>query len=125
MADVPAYAPCDPAASQETASGLVYEVLEEGEGRSPSASDHVTVHYAGWLEDGTLFDSSYGRGQTATFPLNAVIAGWTEGVQLMKEGAVYRFAIPGPLAYGSTPPPGSGIPPDATLVFQVELLGIA
>ncbi|MFT7463426.1 MAG: FKBP-type peptidyl-prolyl cis-trans isomerase FkpA [Pseudohongiellaceae bacterium] len=106
-----------------TASGLSYEVVSEGEGASPSATDKVTVHYAGWLTDGTHFDSSYGRGEPATFPLNGVIAGWTEGVQLMKPGAIYRFLIPPKMAYGASgAPPVIG--PNATLVFQVELLKV-
>ena len=106
-----------------TASGLAYEVVSEGDGASPSATDLVTVHYAGWLTDGTPFDSSYSRGQPATFPLNGVIAGWTEGVQLMKPGATYRFLIPPGLAYGASgAPPVIG--PGATLVFQVELIKV-
>ena len=106
-----------------TASGLAYEVVSEGEGPSPSATDLVTVHYAGWLTDGTPFDSSYSRGQPATFPLNGVIAGWTEGVQLMKPGATYRFLIPPEMAYGASgAPPVIG--PGATLVFQVELIKV-
>ncbi len=106
-----------------TASGLQYEVLTEGSGASPSATDQVTVHYRGTLTDGTEFDSSYERGQPATFPLNRVIAGWTEGVQLMNVGSKYRFTIPPNLAYGKRGVPGT-IPPDATLVFEVELLEI-
>lgn len=109
--------------AQVTASGLKYEVVEEGSGRSPGARDKVTVHYAGWLTDGTLFDSSYSRGQTIQFPLDGVIAGWTEGVQQMKEGSTYRFLIPPQLAYGpSGAPPVIG--PNATLVFQVELIQV-
>ena len=122
--DVPAFSlPSDDAVTT-TPSGLKYEVVSEGTGAAPAATDKVTVHYAGWLTDGTHFDSSYGRGQPATFPLNGVIAGWTEGVQLMKPGAVYRFVIPPELAYGTQgAPPVIG--PGATLVFQVELLGVA
>lgn len=106
-----------------TASGLAYEVVSEGEGESPSATDLVTVHYAGWLTDGTPFDSSYSRGQPATFPLNGVISGWTEGVQLMKPGSTYRFLIPPEMAYGASgAPPVIG--PGATLVFQVELIKV-
>lgn len=106
-----------------TASGLQYEVITEGTGASPSATDQVSVHYAGTLTDGTEFDSSYKRGQPATFPLNRVIPGWTEGVQLMKVGSKYKFTIPGNLAYGERGIPGT-IPPNATLVFEVELLEI-
>ncbi len=107
----------------KTASGLQYEVLREGTGKAPAATDTVQVHYAGWLEDGTGFDSSYGRGEPAEFPLNGVIAGWTEGVQLMKEGAIYQFVIPGNLAYGlGGSPPKIG--PNATLVFRIELLKV-
>ncbi|MGD8816034.1 MAG: FKBP-type peptidyl-prolyl cis-trans isomerase, partial [Acidobacteriota bacterium] len=106
-----------------TDSGLQYEVLEEGSGPSPSATDEVTVHYEGRLIDGTVFDSSIEKGSPATFPLNRVIPGWTEGVQLMKVGSKYRFFIPGELGYGMTPPPGE-IGPNATLIFEVELLAI-
>ena len=106
-----------------TASGLQYESLEEGSGPSPSARDKVTVHYAGWLTDGTLFDSSYSRGETIQFPLDGVIAGWTEGVQLMKEGSKYRFLIPADLAYGARGAPPT-IGPNETLVFQVELIKV-
>lgn len=107
-----------------TASGLKYEMVSDGEGGNPSASDKVTVHYAGWNLDGALFDSSYGRGQPATFPLGGVIAGWTEGVQLMKPGAVFRFVIPSDLAYGPHGAPPA-IAPNATLLFQVELLSVS
>ena len=107
-----------------TDSGLQYEVVEEGGGESPAAADTVTVHYRGTLVDGTEFDSSHERGEPATFPLNRVIKGWTEGVQLMQVGATYRFVIPPELGYGPAgAPPNIG--PNATLVFEVELLGIA
>ena len=104
-----------------TDSGLQYKVLKEGEGVSPDSTDTVRVQYKGMLLDGTVFDSSYKRGKPATFPLNRVIPGWTEGVQLMKEGAKYKFWIPGKLAYGQNPPPNSPIGPNQTLVFEVEL----
>ncbi len=106
-----------------TASGLQYKVLEEGTGRQPVATDTVEVHYTGTLTDGTKFDSSRDRGQTIEFPLNGVIAGWTEGVQLMKEGARYEFTIPSELGYGAR---GAGgvIPPNATLIFDVELIAV-
>lgn len=106
-----------------TESGLQYEVIETGVGPMPKATDQVTVHYKGTLIDGTTFDSSYDRGQPATFGLNQVIAGWTEGVQLMKVGSKYRFYIPYNLAYGER---GAGgmIPPYAALIFDVELLSI-
>lgn len=107
-----------------TASGLQYKVLTEGTGSKPLATDKVTVHYKGTLIDGTQFDSSYDRGQPATFPLNGVIAGWTEGVQLMKEGAKYRFFIPSKLGYGERGA-GASIPANATLIFDVELISIA
>jgi FKBP-type peptidyl-prolyl cis-trans isomerase len=105
-----------------TASGLQYEVLKEGTGPSPKATDTVTVNYKGTLMDGTTFDSSYDRGQPATFVLNQVIPGWTEGVQLMKPGAKYKFYIPSGLAYGEQAPPQIG--PNAPLIFEVELLSI-
>jgi FKBP-type peptidyl-prolyl cis-trans isomerase FkpA len=105
-----------------TASGLQYEVLKEGSGPSPKATDTVTVNYKGTLMDGTTFDSSYDRGQPATFVLNQVIPGWTEGVQLMKPGAKYKFYIPSNLAYGEQAPPQIG--PNAPLIFEVELLSI-
>ena len=106
-----------------TASGLQYMVLQEGSGDHPSASSNVTVHYTGKNLDGSVFDSSVERGQPATFPLNDVIAGWTEGVQLMKPGAKYRFWIPSDLAYGERGA-GADIAPGATLMFDVELLSI-
>ena len=106
-----------------TASGLQYEVLNEGTGRSPKATDKVRCHYEGRLTDGTVFDSSYQRGEPADFGLNQVIAGWTEGVQLMKEGAKYRFHIPYLLGYGERGA-GASIPPYATLVFDVELINV-
>lgn len=104
-------------------SGLQYKVLREGEGRKPAATDSVQCHYEGTLVDGTVFDSSYRRGEPATFPLNGVIKGWTEGVQLMAEGAKYRFFIPYHLAYGERGA-GQSIPPYAALVFDVELIKI-
>ena len=106
-----------------TASGLQYQVLREGNGQSPKATDTVECHYEGTLIDGTKFDSSYDRGQTATFPLNQVIAGWTEGLQLMKEGGKYRFFIPYELGYGERGA-GASIPPFSTLVFDVELVPV-
>ncbi len=106
-----------------TASGLQYEVLREGTGASPKATDTVEVHYEGTLTDGKKFDSSYDRKETIEFPLNGVIAGWTEGVQLMKEGAKYRFAIPSDLAYGPRGIPGV-IPGGAPLLFDVELIKV-
>lgn len=108
----------------ETESGLQYKVLEEGTGESPTAEDVVRVHYEGTLIDGEVFDSSYERGQPAEFPLNRVIKGWTEGVQLMKEGAIYEFYIPSELAYGANAPQGSPIGPNETLIFKVELLEV-
>ena len=106
-----------------TKSGLQYKILTEGTGRQPKATDKVRCHYEGTLIDGTVFDSSYRRGEPADFPLNGVIPGWTEGVQLMKEGAKYRFFIPYLLGYGEQGA-GSSIPPFATLVFDVELIKV-
>lgn len=106
-----------------TDSGLQYKVLATGDGAQPSASDTVEVHYTGTLIDGKKFDSSRDRGQTIEFPLNGVIAGWTEGVQLMKEGARYEFTIPSDLAYGPSGIPGV-IPGGATLIFDVELIAV-
>ena len=108
---------------QVTASGLQYEVLEATIGQKPKATDTVKVHYEGTLIDGTVFDSSYKRGESISFPLNGVIKGWTEGLQLMSVGSKYKFFIPYQLSYGER---GSGqqIPPYAALIFTVELLGI-
>jgi len=104
-------------------SGLQYKVLREGDGRKPKTTDQVVCHYEGFLIDGTVFDSSYQRGEPATFPLNQVITGWTEGLQLMQEGAKYRFFIPYRLGYGEG---GAGalIPPYSALIFDVELIEV-
>lgn len=104
-------------------SGLQYKVLREGDGRKPSATDKVECHYEGTLINGEVFDSSYRRGETATFGLNQVIKGWTEGLQLMQEGAKYRFFIPYDLAYGERGA-GQSIPPYAALIFDVELIKV-
>jgi FKBP-type peptidyl-prolyl cis-trans isomerase FklB len=107
-----------------TASGLKYQVMKKGSGTaSPKASDTVKVHYHGTLLDGTVFDSSVQRGEPISFPLNGVIPGWTEGLQLMKVGDKFKFEIPSNLAYGANSP-SPKIPPNSTLVFEVELLGI-
>ncbi|MES2682810.1 MAG: FKBP-type peptidyl-prolyl cis-trans isomerase [Pseudomonadota bacterium] len=106
-----------------TATGLQYEVLTEGTGESPKATDTVTVHYKGTLINGETFDSSYDRGQPVSFPLQNVIPGWTEGLQLMKPGAKYKFVIPSALAYGERGA-GAKIGPNSTLVFEVELLNL-
>ena len=108
----------------ETASGLQYKVITAGEGDKPAATDTVKVHYTGRLLDGTVFDSSVERGEPVEFPLNGVIPGWTEGVQLMGKGAKFQFWIPSDLAYGDGGAPGGTIPPGSTLEFEVELLEI-
>ena len=108
---------------QVTESGLQYLVLQEGNGKSPKATDRVKCHYEGMLTDGTLFDSSVQRGEPAVFPLNGVIAGWTEGLQLMKEGGKTRFFIPYHLGYGEAGAAGA-IPPYAALIFDVELIEV-
>ena len=105
-----------------TNSGLQYLVIKQGTGKQPASDSRVKVHYEGRLIDGTVFDSSIDRGEPLTFPLNQVIAGWTEGVQLMKEGAKYRLFIPSTLAYGETG--ANTIPPSSTLIFDVELLEV-
>jgi len=106
-----------------TPSGLQYEVLEATLGQKPKATDTVKVHYEGTLIDGTIFDSSYKRGESISFPLNGVIKGWTEGLQLMSVGSKFKFFIPYQLAYGERGA-GASIPPYAALIFTVELLGI-
>ncbi len=105
-----------------TASGLQYEVVTAGEGEKPTAADTVTVHYTGTLIDGTTFDSSIERGEPISFPLNGVIAGWTEGVQLMSPGSTYKFAIPSALGYGARD--GGPIPPNSILLFEVQLISV-
>ena len=105
-------------------SGLVYKSLKDGDGASPSATDVVRVHYKGTLPDGKEFDSSYKRGQPAEFPLNRVIKCWTEGLQKMKVGGKAQLTCPPGIAYGERGTPGGPIPPNATLHFEIELLGI-
>ena len=104
-------------------SGLMYKVIEAGHGATPGARDSVTVHYRGTLIDGTVFDSSYDRGQPATFPVNRVIAGWVEALQLMTEGSKWELYIPSEMAYGRAGA-GGDIGPDCALIFEVELLKI-
>tara|TARA_Y100000588_G_scaffold38862_1_gene37207 strand:+ start:167 stop:640 length:474 start_codon:yes stop_codon:yes gene_type:complete len=112
-----------PPEAETTDSGLAHRLLQAGTGSAyPTATSSVTVHYSGWLTDGSMFDSSVTRGEPASFPLNRVIGGWTEGVQLMVVGEKRRFWIPSELAYGSRGRPG--IPPNSLLVFDIELLGI-
>ncbi|MDE6006072.1 MAG: FKBP-type peptidyl-prolyl cis-trans isomerase [Muribaculaceae bacterium] len=107
-----------------TESGLKYMILREGTGKSPKETDVVTVHYSGNLPDGTVFDSSYDRGEPTSFPLNRVIPGWTEGLQLMKTGGKAVFYIPSNLAYGPTGTPGGPIGPNQDLLFTVELIEV-
>jgi FKBP-type peptidyl-prolyl cis-trans isomerase FklB len=109
---------------QETATGLQYEILTEGDGQKPAATDVVSVHYHGTLIDGTVFDSSVQRGTPASFGVHQVIPGWTEALQLMNVGSKYRLYIPQNLAYGANPHPGGPIQPFSTLIFDVELLAI-
>ena len=108
----------------QTDSGIQFRVITQGDGAKPKAESVVEVHYRGKLLDGTEFDSSHNRGDTAKFPLNQVIRGWTEGVQLMNVGSIYEFWIPSELAYGDNPPGGSMIPAGAVLYFEVELIDI-
>ena len=108
----------------ETASGLKYALITPGEGASPSATSEVTVHYTGYLANGNVFDSSVSRGEPTSFPLNQVIRGWTEGLQLMKPGGLAVFCIPGELAYGEQGQPAAGIGSNETLYFAVELLSV-
>lgn len=108
---------------QITESGLQYKVLSSGEGNTPSAESTVEVHYEGKLIDGTIFDSSYQRGETTSFPVNGVIPGWTEALQLMKEGDTWEVTIPSNLAYGQNGA-GQAIGPNATLIFKVELVSV-
>ena len=112
------------AANVTTSTGLIYTSLKEGTGASPQATDTVRVHYRGTFPDGKEFDSSYSRGQPAQFPLNRVIRCWTEGVQMIKVGGKARLVCPPAIAYGERGTPGGPIPPNATLHFEVELLGI-
>jgi FKBP-type peptidyl-prolyl cis-trans isomerase len=120
---VPKFRELDREKTVTTQSGLKYEVIEQGKGESPKASDTVTAHYTGWLTDGSVFDSSHARGEPIDFPLNGVIPGWTEGLQLMQVGGKYLFSIPGNLAYGPNGSPPK-IPANATLVFLVELVAV-
>ena len=106
-------------------SGLQYEVITAGSGKSPGPTDRVTTHYHGTLVDGTVFDSSVSRGQPASFGVNQVIKGWTEALQLMKEGDKWRLFVPQDLAYGASPRPGGPIEPYCALIFEVELISVA
>jgi FKBP-type peptidyl-prolyl cis-trans isomerase FkpA len=108
----------------KTPSGLQYRVLRAGAGGNPKATNTVKVNYHGWLDDGTVFDSSYKRGEPIEFPLNGVIPGWTEGMQLVGQGGMIELLIPSELGYGARGTPGGPIPPNATLHFLVELLEV-
>ena len=122
MPETPKDVAAAPADAETTASGLASKMIEKGSGKAnPKATDTVTVHYSGWTTDGKLFDSSVKRGKPTSFPLNGVIAGWTEGVQLMTEGEKRRFWIPAKMAYGENPPAGY---PAGVLVFDIELIKI-
>jgi FKBP-type peptidyl-prolyl cis-trans isomerase len=124
VADLPKFRKCDPQKQKTTDSGLVYEVIEQGTGKQPKASDTVVAHYTGWLfDDGKMFDSSHARGEPTEFPLSGVIKGWTEGLQLMNVGGKYLFTIPASLGYGERGAPPT-IPANATLVFFVELVDV-
>lgn len=110
---------------QSTPSGLKYKIVREGDpSKKPTAADSVLAHYKGWLDDGTIFDSSYDRGEPTPFPLNGVIEGWTEGLQLIGEGGEIELEIPGKLGYGPRGMPPAGIGPNATLHFKVELIEV-
>lgn len=113
-----------PKTFNSTKSGLKYRVLRAGKGAKPKATNEVEVNYEGWMDDGKVFDSSYKRGKSIGFPLDGVIAGWTEGMQLVGEGGMIELEIPANLAYGDRPPPRSGIPPGAKLHFIVELIKV-
>jgi len=128
----PAWAQSDAAAKAAkepgavvTASGLVYQSIKDGSGAGPKATDTVKVNYRGTFPDGKEFDSSYSTGKPAEFPLNGVIKCWTEGVQMMKVGGKARLTCPGSIAYGERGAAGGLIPPNATLVFEIELLGVS
>lgn len=123
QADAALAAAAKEASATVTKSGLVYRSLQDGTGASPTATDKVKVHYKGTFPDGKEFDSSYKRNEPTEFPLNAVIACWTEGVQLMKKGGKAKLTCPSAIAYG-TRGAGGVIPPNATLVFEIELLAI-
>lgn len=117
------FAPLDPEKTVKTESGLEYQVIKEGTGKNPGPTSRVSVYYTGWLENGNEFDSAHRRGQPSVFGLNQVIKGWTEGLQLMKEGGIYRFRIPAALAYGEKA--RDKIPANSTLIFEVELLDVS
>ena len=125
VAALPALAAAQAAAAVTTPSGLVYTAVVEGKGPSPTAADTVKVHYRGTFPDGKEFDSSYSRNAPTEFPLNGVIKCWTEGVQRMKVGGKAKLTCPAAIAYGARGTPGGPIPPNATLLFEVELLSVS
>lgn len=122
--DIEAYLKANNIDAQKTANNLYYLITREGDGTHPTISDQVTIHYRGYTLDGNVFDASYDKGQPITYPLSGFVDGWKQGIPLISKGGAGQLFLPSNLGYGSYPPPGSGIPPHAVLVFDVELLKI-